>query len=129
MVKGSSGVDPIEIRIARTFRQDMERHARWRSPGATGLPAEAVRRDAQASRGSANVNLSSTQVNFGHFTDEEMDLFDKLLKKAVLPEQLLHPAPIDLEGEQPPTDGGQWARFLAFGKSITLLRDGRRCDM
>jgi hypothetical protein len=49
-----------------------------------------------------SVNISSmTNVAFGHFTDEEMETFDRLLKKAGVPEQLLKPAPpvIDVDSQ------------------------------
>jgi hypothetical protein len=46
-----------------------------------------------------NVNISSTSIAFGHFTDEEMATFDRLLKKAGVPEYLVNPPP-----DEPPID-------------------------
>ncbi len=45
------------------------------------------------------MSVSSTSIQFGHFTDAEMELFDRLMKKAGIPEHLLQPAPPALEGE------------------------------
>jgi len=45
------------------------------------------------------VSISSTSIAFGHFTDDELETLDRLLKKAGVPEQLLKPAPPALEGE------------------------------
>ncbi len=50
-----------------------------------------------------HVSVSSTSITFGHFTDEEMDTLDRLLKKAGVPEHLLNPAPIDVDS-QPRTE-------------------------
>ena len=41
----------------------------------------------------ASVSVSSTSIAFGHFTDDELETLDRLLKKAGVPEHLLNPAP------------------------------------
>jgi hypothetical protein len=49
----------------------------------------------------ANVTVSSMSIAFGHFTDDELETLDRLLKKAGVPEHLLKPAPsiVDVEGQ------------------------------
>jgi hypothetical protein len=55
----------------------------------------------------AKVNISSTNIAFGHFTDEEMETFGRLLKKCGVPEELLNPAPADvIEADAGPIDRG-----------------------
>jgi hypothetical protein len=53
----------------------------------------------------SNVSISSTSIAFGHFTDEEMATFDRLLKKRGVPEHLINPTqpPIDVDA-QPVTE-------------------------
>ena len=75
------GVDDLEL-AALTFI------ARHRIPAYRPQPKQVV-------------NISSTQVNVsvGHFTDEELETFERLLRKAGVPEHMINPAPVDVEAQ------------------------------
>ena len=68
------------LAILRAYRPDFQPKPKEHNHKHTGQPP-------------ANVNVSNTHIAFGHFTDEEMELFDRLLAKAGVPEHMLKPAP------------------------------------
>jgi hypothetical protein len=97
-------LDRVDGTIARKAVDNLELPAltfiaRHRIPAYMPKPKEVQHKHEGPSP--ANVSISSTSIAFGHFTDDELETLDRLLKKAGVPEHLLNPAPpiVDVEGQ------------------------------